>query len=132
VPTLFIWGDQDDTVERAAAEGTAEFIAAPYQFAASPGVGHCAADQVRERVKCTAAGAPRTLSFLIKFFGRKACVDRSRVDARLALRAKAYIPNGSHEKMARVGEQWLYGTMDRWLPFLTLLLPTLVTGRPHD
>jgi pimeloyl-ACP methyl ester carboxylesterase len=50
VPTLFIWGDQDDTVGRAAAEGTAEFIAAPYQFEILPGVGHYAADQVPERV----------------------------------------------------------------------------------
>jgi hypothetical protein len=33
--------------------------------------------------------------------------------------------------MARVGER-LYGTQDRRLPFLTLLLPTLVTGRPHE
>jgi pimeloyl-ACP methyl ester carboxylesterase len=30
VPTLYIWGDNDDTVGRAAAEGTSEFIAAPY------------------------------------------------------------------------------------------------------
>ncbi len=30
VPTLFLWGDHDDTVGRAAAEGTGEFIAAPY------------------------------------------------------------------------------------------------------
>ena len=50
VPTLFIWGDQDDTVGRAAAEGTGEFIAAPYQFAALAGVGHYAADQVPEQV----------------------------------------------------------------------------------
>jgi pimeloyl-ACP methyl ester carboxylesterase len=50
VPTLFIWGDQDDTVGRAAAEGTGEFIAAPYQFAALPGVGHYAADQVPAKV----------------------------------------------------------------------------------
>ena len=50
VPTLFIWGDQDDTVGRAAAEGTGEFIAAPYQFASLPGVGHYAADQVPEQV----------------------------------------------------------------------------------
>jgi pimeloyl-ACP methyl ester carboxylesterase len=50
VPTLFIWGDQDDTVGRAAAEGTGEFIAAPYHFAALPGVGHYAADQVPEQV----------------------------------------------------------------------------------
>ena len=50
VPTLFIWGDTDDTVGRAAAEGTGEFIAADYQFAALPGVGHYAADQVPARV----------------------------------------------------------------------------------
>ena len=50
VPTLFIWGDADDTVGRAAAEGTGEFIAADYQFAALPGVGHYAADQVPQRV----------------------------------------------------------------------------------
>jgi pimeloyl-ACP methyl ester carboxylesterase len=50
VPTLFIWGDADDTVGRAAAEGTGEFIAADYQFAALPGVGHYAADQVPEQV----------------------------------------------------------------------------------
>ena len=50
VPTLFIWGDADDTVGRAAAEGTGEFIAADYQFAALPGVGHYAADQVPQQV----------------------------------------------------------------------------------
>jgi pimeloyl-ACP methyl ester carboxylesterase len=50
VPTLFIWGDADDTVGRIAAEGTAEFIAAPYTFAPLAGVGHYAADQVPEQV----------------------------------------------------------------------------------
>jgi pimeloyl-ACP methyl ester carboxylesterase len=50
VPTLFIWGDADDTVGRIAAEGTGEFIAAPYQFAVLPGVGHYAADQVPDQV----------------------------------------------------------------------------------
>jgi pimeloyl-ACP methyl ester carboxylesterase len=50
VPTLFLWGDSDDTVGRVAAEGTGEFIAAPYQFEVLPGVGHYAADQVPERV----------------------------------------------------------------------------------
>jgi len=54
VPTLFIWGDQDDTVGRAAAEGTGEFITAPYQFVALPGVGHYAADQVPEQVNALA------------------------------------------------------------------------------
>jgi pimeloyl-ACP methyl ester carboxylesterase len=29
VPTLYLWGDADDTVGRSAAEGTAEFIVAP-------------------------------------------------------------------------------------------------------
>jgi pimeloyl-ACP methyl ester carboxylesterase len=50
VPTLLIWGDADDTVGRMAAEGTGDFIAAPYQFEELPGVGHYAADQVPERV----------------------------------------------------------------------------------
>ncbi len=45
VPTLYIWGDADDTVGRIAAEGTREFVSAPYRFEALPGVGHFAADQ---------------------------------------------------------------------------------------
>ena len=47
VPTLFIWGDADDTVGRTAAEGTEDFVAAPYRFEVLPGVGHFAADQRR-------------------------------------------------------------------------------------
>jgi len=47
---LYIWGDADDTVGRAAAEGTGEFITAPYSFEALTGVGHYATDQVPERV----------------------------------------------------------------------------------
>ncbi|MDB5875863.1 MAG: hypothetical protein JWQ07_5305 [Ramlibacter sp.] len=50
VPTLSIWGDADDTVGRMAAEGTEDFIAAPYRFEALPGVGHFAADQAPDRV----------------------------------------------------------------------------------
>ena len=50
VPTLYIWGDADDTVGRVAAEGTGEFIDAPYQFEVLPGVGHYAADQVPDTV----------------------------------------------------------------------------------
>jgi pimeloyl-ACP methyl ester carboxylesterase len=50
VPTLYVWGDADDTVGRVAAEGTGEFIAAPYRFEILPGVGHYAADQVPDRV----------------------------------------------------------------------------------
>jgi pimeloyl-ACP methyl ester carboxylesterase len=50
VPTLYIWGDADDTVGRVAAEGTKDFIAAPYRFEVLPGVGHFAADQAPQRV----------------------------------------------------------------------------------
>jgi pimeloyl-ACP methyl ester carboxylesterase len=50
VPTLYIWGDADDTVGRTAAEGTKDFIAAPYRFEVLPGIGHFAADQAPERV----------------------------------------------------------------------------------
>jgi pimeloyl-ACP methyl ester carboxylesterase len=50
VPTLYIWGDADDTVGRTAAEGTVDFVTAPYRFEVLPGVGHFAADQAPERV----------------------------------------------------------------------------------
>lgn len=50
VPTLYLWGDADDTVGRAAAEGTGEFVDAPYHFEVLPNVGHYAADQVPDRV----------------------------------------------------------------------------------
>ena len=50
VPTLYIWGDADDTVGRMAAEGTGAFIAAPYRIEVLRGVGHYAPDQVSETV----------------------------------------------------------------------------------
>jgi pimeloyl-ACP methyl ester carboxylesterase len=50
VPTLYIWGDADDTVGRTAAEGTVDFIAAPYRFEVLHGVGHFAAEQAPDRV----------------------------------------------------------------------------------
>ena len=50
VPTLYIWGDADDTVGRAAAEGTEDFVAAPYRFEVLPDAGHFAADQMPDRV----------------------------------------------------------------------------------
>ena len=50
VPTLFIWGDADDTVGRMAAEGTADFVDAPYRFEVLPNVGHYAPDQVPQQV----------------------------------------------------------------------------------
>jgi len=50
VPTLYIWGDADDTVGRIAAEGTKDFVSAPYRFEVLPGVGHFAADQAPDSV----------------------------------------------------------------------------------
>jgi pimeloyl-ACP methyl ester carboxylesterase len=50
VPTLYIWGDADDTVGQTAAEGTVDFVAAPYRFEVLAGVGHFAAEQTPERV----------------------------------------------------------------------------------
>src|SRR6202020_668743 len=50
VPTLYIWGDADDTVGRVAAEGTVDFVSAPYRYVGFPGVGHFAADQAPDRV----------------------------------------------------------------------------------
>ena len=44
------WGDSDDTVGRMAAEGTAEFIDAPYRFVELAGVGHYAPDQTPDQV----------------------------------------------------------------------------------
>jgi pimeloyl-ACP methyl ester carboxylesterase len=50
VSTLYIWGDADDTVGRIAAEGTKDFVSAPYRFEVLAGVGHFAADQAPGRV----------------------------------------------------------------------------------
>jgi pimeloyl-ACP methyl ester carboxylesterase len=50
VPTLYIWGDNDDTVGRAAAEWTGVYIDAPYRFEVLPGGGHYPADQFPDRV----------------------------------------------------------------------------------
>ncbi len=50
VPVLYLWGDADDTVGRAAAEGTREFVRGPYRFEVLPGIGHFAADQAPDTV----------------------------------------------------------------------------------
>jgi pimeloyl-ACP methyl ester carboxylesterase len=50
VPTLYLWGDVDDTVGRAAAEGTREFVSGPYRFEILPGIGHFAVEQAPDRV----------------------------------------------------------------------------------
>lgn len=50
VPTLYVWGDADDTVGRPAAEWTRDWVSAPFQFAVLPGVGHFTADQAPDAV----------------------------------------------------------------------------------
>ena len=50
VPTLYIWGDADDTVGRPAAEGTRDEISGPYEFAVLPGGSHFTADQMPDAV----------------------------------------------------------------------------------
>jgi pimeloyl-ACP methyl ester carboxylesterase len=50
VPTLYIWGDADDTVGRPAAEGTRDEVSAPYQFAVLPGGSHFTQDQMPDAV----------------------------------------------------------------------------------
>ena len=56
VPTLYVWGNNDDTVGRMAAEGTAAQVAAPYRFVELDGVGHYAPDQMPERVNAELLG----------------------------------------------------------------------------
>jgi pimeloyl-ACP methyl ester carboxylesterase len=50
VPTMYLWGDQDATVGRVAAEATADFVTAGYRFEVLPGVGHFVTDQALARV----------------------------------------------------------------------------------
>lgn len=50
VPTLYVWGDADNSVSRLAAEGTAACVEGPYRFVALPGIGHFSTDQVPGRI----------------------------------------------------------------------------------
>jgi pimeloyl-ACP methyl ester carboxylesterase len=50
VPVLYVWGDADDTVGRAAAEGTRDFVSASYRFEVLPGVGHFVAEEAPDRL----------------------------------------------------------------------------------
>ena len=45
VPTLYVWGNADQTVGRLAAEGTREWVDADYKFVELPGVGHFVTDE---------------------------------------------------------------------------------------
>jgi pimeloyl-ACP methyl ester carboxylesterase len=50
VPVHYLWGDADDSVGRAAAEGTREFVSGPYRFEEFPGGGHFLAEEAPEWV----------------------------------------------------------------------------------
>lgn len=50
VPTLYVWGDADNSVSRLAAEGTAACVEGPYRFVVLPGIGHFSTDQVPGRI----------------------------------------------------------------------------------
>ena len=50
VPTLYLWGDADQSVGRAAAEGTPDCVSAPCRFEVLPGIGHFASDECPAQV----------------------------------------------------------------------------------
>jgi pimeloyl-ACP methyl ester carboxylesterase len=50
IPTLYIWGSDDATVGRRAAELTSEYVSGPYRFETVEGAGHFLVDQFPERI----------------------------------------------------------------------------------
>lgn len=50
VPTLYIWGSEDMSVGRMAAEATAGFVEAPYRFIDIHGAGHFLAEEAPDQV----------------------------------------------------------------------------------
>jgi pimeloyl-ACP methyl ester carboxylesterase len=60
VPTWYLWGDQDLSVGRSAAEWTADYVRAPYRFVAIPGSGHFLTDEVPGLVTQLLVGHIRT------------------------------------------------------------------------
>jgi pimeloyl-ACP methyl ester carboxylesterase len=49
-PTLYVWGTDDATVGRLAAELTGEYVTGPFKFVKIAGAGHFVVDQMPERV----------------------------------------------------------------------------------
>jgi pimeloyl-ACP methyl ester carboxylesterase len=50
IPTLYVWGDADFALGRAAAERTAAEVAGPYTFVPLPGAGHWIPERHPERL----------------------------------------------------------------------------------
>jgi pimeloyl-ACP methyl ester carboxylesterase len=46
VPTLYIWGEDDQSVGHSAASFTAQHVTGPYRFEVLPGIGHFITDQI--------------------------------------------------------------------------------------
>ena len=46
IPTLYVWGNEDSTVSRFAAETTADHVTGPYRFVELPNVNHFITDEV--------------------------------------------------------------------------------------
>jgi pimeloyl-ACP methyl ester carboxylesterase len=50
IPTLYVWGTNDATVGRRAAELTHEYVSGPFEFVEIEGAGHFVVDEMPERV----------------------------------------------------------------------------------
>ncbi|MGH9282720.1 MAG: alpha/beta fold hydrolase, partial [Acidimicrobiales bacterium] len=50
VPTMFVWGDRDLALGRAAAEGSGDHVSGPYRFEVLEGVGHWIPEDVPDRL----------------------------------------------------------------------------------
>jgi pimeloyl-ACP methyl ester carboxylesterase len=50
VPTLYLWGDQDGALGRAAAQATGDFVTADYRFEILEGVSHWIPEEVPDRI----------------------------------------------------------------------------------
>lgn len=62
VPTLYVWGTDDATVGRRAAELTAEYVIGPYRFEEVAGAGHFVVDQFPDRVNALLLGHLRSVA----------------------------------------------------------------------
>jgi pimeloyl-ACP methyl ester carboxylesterase len=50
VPTLYVWGDHEDTDGPTAARFTADFVTGPFRLEVLPDVGHFVTDEAPEAV----------------------------------------------------------------------------------
>ena len=65
MPTLYVWGTADSTVGRVAAEGTADCVAGPFQFAEIPDIGHFVTDEAPGVLLGSCAQASNAFDFIL-------------------------------------------------------------------